>query len=360
MKICYLADGESIHTKRWLEYFIKVGHEVHLISFNNPSINGIKFHKITTHFPNLKFRYLFILNQVKKMIRKINPDVLHSHYVLTNGFLGAYSGFHPFVVSVWGSDVLVSTNSRIYRWMVKFALKRTDLVTCDAEHIKEPLMKLGASPKKIILIYYGTDIKKFNPKQRSKELRERLRIFDSPMIISLRNLELIYDIKSLIASIPLVLKKIPETKFVIVGNGSQEAGLKRLAKSLGISNSIRFVGMIPNDEVPIYLASADVYVSTSLSDAGLASSTAEAMACELPVIITDFGDNRKWVEDGINGFLIPTKDPESLAKNIIYLLENKDIRIKFGKINRKIVKERLDYYKEMERMERFYKNLVKG
>jgi glycosyltransferase involved in cell wall biosynthesis len=104
-----------------------------------------------------------------------------------------------------------------------------------------------------------------------------------------------------------LLKEVPEAKFLLIEKGSQEEMLKGLAQSLGISDSVKFVGWVTPDELPHYLSSADIYVSTSLSDAGLASSTAEAMACGLPVIITDFGDNRSWIKDEENGFLIPLK-----------------------------------------------------
>jgi glycosyltransferase involved in cell wall biosynthesis len=102
----------------------------------------------------------------------------------------------------------------------------------------------------------------------------------------------------------------------------------------------------------------DVYVSTSLSDAGIAASTAEAMACGLPVIVTDVADNRDWVEDGDNGFVIPVKSPKLLAEKIIYLLKNENIRKKFGKSGRKIIEERNNYYKEMEKMENIYEKLM--
>jgi len=103
----------------------------------------------------------------------------------------------------------------------------------------------------------------------------------------------------------------------------------------------------------------DVYVSTSLSDAGIAASTAEAMACRLPVVVTDVADNKKWVDNGVNGFVVPIKDPKSLAEKIIYLLQNENIRKKFGKINRKIIEEKNNYYKEMKKMEDIYKRLTR-
>lgn len=369
MKICYLADVGigSIHGLRWANYFAKNGHEVHIISLRKPN-NDIK--DITLHIIKMRdtkirvvrwiVNSLPILLQTKRLLKKIEPDILHAHCAYDSGVIGALANFHPFVVTVWGSDVLIAPKkSKITKYTVKFELKKADLITCDAEHIKEPLIQLGADPQKISLIYHGTDTRKFNPGERDESLREELGILDSPSIISLRRLEPIYAIESLIAAIPIVLKEFSRAKFVIAGSGSQEVKLKEMAKSLGVLDSVKFVGWISNDKLPQYLASTDIYVSTSLSDAGLAASTAEAMACELPVLITDFGDNRKWVEDGVNGFIIPLKDPEALAEKIIYLLKNPDVRMKFGKTNRKIIEERNNYYKEMEKMESIYIELIK-
>jgi glycosyltransferase involved in cell wall biosynthesis len=155
-----------------------------------------------------------------------------------------------------------------------------------------------------------------------------------------------------------VLAEVPEAKFVIVGVGSEETRLKELAKSLGIWENSRFVGFVPNDELPQYLNSMDIYVSTALSDAGLSASTAEAMSCGLPVIVTDVAANKEWVNDGVNGFVIPTKNPELLAQKVIYLLKNDAERKRFGMANRKIIKTRNDYTKEMGKMENLYRELV--
>jgi glycosyltransferase involved in cell wall biosynthesis len=362
VKICYLANAASIHTQRWVRYFADNGHEVHLISRKSLQANDIKnlnSYRLTSFRCPILLRYPYDTIKVRKMIKEIKPDVLHVHYAVGYGLMGALSGFHPFILSVWGSDVLVAPKqSKIYKLTVELAIRRADVIHCDADHIVAPLIKLGANPEKIKLIYFGVDTQKFMPIQGKEKLRRELGIFDSPTVISSRSLEPIYDIETLINSIPLVLKEIPEAKFLIVGEGSQEPKLKEKAKSLGISQSVKFTGRIPNDELPKYLNSADIYVSTSLSDAGLASSTAEAMACGLPVVITDFGDNRKWVEDGENGFLVPLRNPEALASRILALLSDKEKRIKFGQINRQTIEERNDLQKEMRKIEELYQVLM--
>ena len=178
------------------------------------------------------------------------------------------------------------------------------------------------------------------------------------MIISLRRFEPIYDVATLVRAVPIVLKDVPDAKFIMVEKGSQEEELKNLAKSLGVSNSVIFTGWISGNKLPRYLASSDIYVSTSLSDAGLSASTAEAMACGLPVVITDFGDNREWVKDGVNGFVIPMKRPDILASKIVQLLNDENKRKEFGERNCRIINERNNWQKEMGKMDKLYQEMV--
>jgi len=364
MRICYFADAISIHTQRWVKYFADKGHEVHLIStvpLGDGNIGNTELYVLNKFRPQIRI-ISFLINllsaafQVRKLIKKIKPDILHAHYITECGFLGALSGFHPFVLTAWGSDVLVDTaNSRIYRYFVEFALKRADLITTEGENAIEEMIRLRGDPDKINLILFGVDTKKFSPKDRS--LDEEHRAFDSPTVISTRNLAPIYDLETLIRSVPSMLEQIPEVKFIIAGNGTQENYLKDLAKSLNVLDSITFVGHIPHEELPHHLRTANVYVSTSLSDT-ISGSLMEAMACELAPVVTNVGDNKKWIANGENGFIIPVKRPDLLAEKIIYLLNNEELRQKMGRANRQLIEERADYKKEMDKMEQLYEELL--
>jgi glycosyltransferase involved in cell wall biosynthesis len=347
-----------------VKYFVENGHEVHVISFEKARIEGTTVHILklpvlvrSATFP-VKVASIF---RIKALIDRIKPDVVHAHFVSNYGLFGALCGFNPFVITAWGSDVLIISGrliSTIKTYIAKYALRKADLVTCDAQHMKTAMIKLSVPPEKIEIIYFGVDTRKFSRKEPSQKLMAELGTHDLPTVISLRNLEPLYDVESLIRAAPIVLKEAPKTKFLIAGKGSEENKLRELATSLGLSANVRFIGFIPNDELPAYLSTTDVYVSTSLSDAGVAASTAEAMSCGMPVIVTDVADNRKWVEDGVNGFVVPVKNPKALAEKIIYLLKSEDIRKKFGEVSRRIIEERNNYYKEMEKMESIYKKLV--
>ncbi len=369
MKLCYLADASSIHTQRWVKYFADVGHEVHLISqkpfgANPPAdvrlhlLQPLKIGNTPVRGINLAFQVL----QIYRNIRKLKPDLLHAHDALGYGFWGALCQFHPFVITPWGSDVVVKPGeSWFFKWSVKFALKNADFITCDADHLVETMTALGAAQAKIRVIYFGVDTKRFCPAPQNDALRARLGIAPHcPVVISLRSLNPIYDIESLVRAAPLVLEKVPDARFIIAGNGALRTQLEQLASTLGIAEQLKFVGAIPNHELPDYLTLSDVYVSTSLSDGGLAASTAEAMACALPVVITDFGDNRQWVAEGKGGFLVPLRNPAILADKIVYLLESAAIRRVFGAFNRQVILERNDYYTEMAKVERIYQALLEA
>lgn len=365
MKTCFIADAISVHTQRWVRYFANRGYETHLISatpLGDGDIGQAELHVLKGLPPKIRFisppiNLLLYIIQIRRLIRKIKPNILHAHYVTDCGFLGALSGFHPFVLSAWGSDVLVDpANSRISRYSVKFALKRADLITTEGENAIEEMIRLGADPDKMHLVLHGVDVRKFNTK--GKSLKEKHKISNSPLVISTRNLAPIYDMETLIRAVPLVLEQVPEVKFVIAGDGVQKNYLEDLAKSLNVLNSISFLGHMPHQELPRYLRAAEVYVSTSLSDT-ISVSILEAMACGLAPVVTDIGDNRKWIEDRKNGFIIPTKRPDLLAEKIVYLLNNKELRDKMGKANQQLIVEKADYEKEMNKMGELYEELAR-
>jgi len=331
-----------------VKYFADKGHQVHWISFTENThgeIKGASFYHIKKIFP-------FSFFQIKSIINKIKPDILHAHYAGVNGFLAALSGFHPFVLTAWGSDVLIAGKKIFKKFFVKYALSKAELITCDASHMKTAMTEMGVPESKIYIIYFGVDVEKFSSAEGGKK--------SANTIISLRSLEPIYSVETLIKAAPIVLKEVSQAKFVIAGRGSEEDKLKELAGDLGVLKSVKFIGLISQQEMPQRLRESDIYVSTSLSDAGIASSTAEAMACGLPGVITDFGDNKEWVKNGESGFLFLPKDSKTLAEKIIYLLQNKEEAKRLGQNARKTIEEKNNYYKEMEKMEKLYESLKKN
>jgi len=364
MKICFLGDAAAHHLRRWAKYFTNKGHEVHVITFNPNTLDNygaVKVHIVRKRMPNPTpisrlLSLIPLILDIKSLIRNIGPDLIHSHSAGGYAWMAMLSGFHPFVITPWGNDILIDIKtSKINKMLTKRALQKADLIHCDGENLKNAVVKMGISQQKIIILTFGVDIKKFKRNSGKEDLKVPAK---SKVVISTRTLNPVHNVETFIKSIPIVLKNMPDTRFIIVGHGCEQEYLIKLSKSLNIHNTIRFLGEVEEDEMIKCLQASDIYISTSLSESGLAGSTAEAMACELPVINTDTGDIDLWIKDGEGGFIIPTKNPEILAEKIIYLLRHENDRIKFGEINRKVIEERNNYYKEMAKMENIYKELM--
>ena len=303
-------------------------------------------------------RPIFYINELKKILRKIKPDIVHAHQVWIEGIVGACSGFHPFIITPWGSDVLIGPKSVFKSPLIRYALARADLLTCDGKNTRVALERLGVSQTKIKIIGFGVDMEKFKPAARDENLAKQIRLRGGPVVISLRSLKPVYNIETLIMSVPAVLRKIPEAEFIIAGEGEEKEKLIALARESKVERSVRFIGAIPASEINRYLNLAMAYVSTSLSDSGLSASTAEAMASGLPVIVSDSGDNKKIIRDGESGFVVPLKDPVALAEKIVRVLSDVAWSRDLGKKGRAIIEEKDNYRQEMAKMDGLYNELI--
>jgi glycosyltransferase involved in cell wall biosynthesis len=152
----------------------------------------------------------------------------------------------------------------------------------------------------------------------------------------------VYGVEYLIRAIPIVLEKVKEARFLIAGDGPLLAYHKALAEELGVQDYVHFLGRVQNNLLPEILNSADLYVSTSLSD-GTSASLLEALATGLPSVVTAIPANREWMVEGVNGFLTPPKDSEVLAKRIIQLLENRKGMLEMRDSNVRVARERADW-----------------
>ena len=366
MRILFFGDCAAEHLRRWAKFFSSMGHEVHIITWNTHVLEGYppvnihllkKYKRLGISIAGRLFNFIIFNSRVRRLIRKIIPDVIHTHSAGAYAWLTMFTGFHPFVVTPWGDDILVNIHhSWMERLLTVWSLKKADLVHCDGENTRSAMIHLGIRPEKIVILTFGVDIVKFSPGKPSANIYDGLSGFN--VVMSSRTLNPNHNVETVIRSVPLVLKKVPNTKFLIVGSGSESQVLRRLSDSLGVSQAVIFTGRVEEEQMVDCLRSADIYVSTSLSESGLAASTAEAMACSLPVINTDTGDIRLWIEDNNGGFIVPIKNPEALAEKITYLIEHENIRHRFGMQNRKTIEDRNNVYIEMKKMETIYKNIV--
>ncbi|MEN6475454.1 MAG: glycosyltransferase [Syntrophaceae bacterium] len=236
-------------------------------------------------------------------IRSEHPDVIHGNWIVPTGLIAALAGRLmgvPVVNSAHGMDVRISARFPV-GLLFDLAVRLSSRVTVVSE-----AMKSRPGLRQADTIPCGVDELFFAVHPASEKNR----------IVSTRSLEPIYNLATLIRAVPLVLERIPDAKFTIIGDGSQDGLLKNLAADLGVTASIEFIGRLENTEIPGHMSRAKVYVSTSLAD-GTSISLLEAMAAGLIPVVSDIDANRPWITHGEDGFFFPAGDSQALAEQIV-------------------------------------------
>ncbi|MCJ7497212.1 MAG: glycosyltransferase family 4 protein, partial [candidate division Zixibacteria bacterium] len=256
----------------------------------------------------------------------------------------------------WGSDVLISSKrSFFHRTRTKYVLSKADLVTCDGMNIYKELSALGVEKDKIVLAPMGVELNLL----RERSISGRFENKEEIIILSMRSLEPVYDLKTLIKAIPLVVNQSHKNiKFWIIGEGRQKEELVKLSLNLGIERNIEFRGYIAREELEDCLQKADIYISTSLSDS-TSVSLLEAMASGLLPVVSDIPGNLEWIEEGKNGFLFPAGNYQALAQKIVWMINDfKDIE-KLRMENQKIIKEKALWEENMKMIENKFLELFR-
>lgn len=351
--ILYVADAASIHTRRWAECYRDRGLDVHIASFRSAIIPGVKVHKL----PNAglgKAGYFLAIPVLKRIVKALNPDVVHAQYVTSYGFLAAIAKLKPLVLTAWGSDVLLSPNeSRVMRYFVTYALRSADVVTTVAEHMKGSVAALGVPIEKIIAVPFGVDSDLFIPPVLPRPDRKVLRL------ISTRNFYPIYDIDTLVDAVNACIKQGILLNVDLVGVGPLSGELKTKVRRLGLSDKITFHGHVDHIRLAALLAEADMFVSSSLSD-GNNVSLNEAMSCGCFPIATKIPANTQWISHGENGLLYRPRDYQALSSAIESAAHDKIFRDNASVLNRQIILDRADWRICVANMDNIYKNLIKN
>lgn len=354
MKICFLSNVNSIHTQRWVKHFVLQGHDVSVISFQSGDIECIDVFCLTNLERVPRALILRLLPKICSLCNLIKPDILHAHYATSYGLAGAVCNHHPFVVTAWGDDVLIDPErSWPYRVLVRWVMSRADLLTSMAGHMTELIVKRGyAERERILTLPFGVDTSLFNPEHRHSEVAR-----SGMTVISTRHLAPEYDVETLIRAVPIILSKLPGTRFRIVGAGERRSYLEGLSATLGLAKSVDFLGALEHHVLAGMLGEADIFVSTSRSD-GNNISLNEAMACGAFPVVSDIPANREWIVDGENGLFFPVGNATKLAEQVIIAAARPDLRCQAAEKNWRIIQERGSWEINMQRMEKAYKQLL--
>lgn len=365
MKLLLLADPNSVHTIKWACSLVMHDIEIKILglgALNVDSYNAIDNISIETMGLGItrnegafkKISYLKALPAVKKTIRSFKPDILHAHFASSYGILGALSGFTPFILSVWGSDVFSFPNkSAIHKSILKFNLKKADKVLSTSKVMAIETNKY--TDKEIEVTPFGIDLDQF----RKKEV-DRLFSKDDIIIGTVKTLSERYGIDYLIRAFKIVKDRNPalRLKLLLVGGGNLEQELKELSHELNIQDDTIFTGSVTYSDIAHYHNQLDISVFLSNSESfGVA--VIEASACEKPVVVSNVGGLPEVVEDKVSGLIVSPQDPEAAAEAIETLVKNEEMRLKIGQAGRLRVEKNFNWKDNVQQMVKIYMN-VKG
>jgi glycosyltransferase involved in cell wall biosynthesis len=301
------------------------------------------------------FKYLPIL---KTKIKAFQPDVLHAHYATSYGFIGALSGFNPFVISVWGSDVFdFPKKNFLNKKILKYALSKAT-VLCSTSICMKNETELYTN-KPISVIPFGIDTDKFNRSEGIYPLQNTSDI----VFGNIKPLESKYGIDILIHTFNKIVKKHPAKKITLklIGEGSERKNYEKLTKDLGINHLVMFLGRIPHQEIVDYHKNIDIFISLSVLDSeSFGVSLVEAMSCKSIVIGSNVaGFNEVLGGNSEVGYLVAKNSEDETVKAIEEILKNPDIAIKKGEKARLRVLELYDWKNNILQMIDVYENLMK-
>jgi glycosyltransferase involved in cell wall biosynthesis len=214
----------------------------------------------------------------------------------------------------------------IEKSLLWYLLRRPSLIVTPSEGVKRDLINnFGASEKKISVIYNGIDIKRV--RDMSQEPPDTTDVFEGKTIVTSCRLNAQKDFTTLLKAFREV-RKIVESKLIIIGDGELREEITRLAETLGLSEDVVITGFKRN---PFrILRSADVFVLSSFFE-GFPNVIVEAMALGIPVVATDCPSGpAEIIQNGVNGLLVPVMDYHRMAEAILNVLTDETLRKEFA------------------------------
>lgn len=330
MRVAYLSQGNSSHSIKWVNSLAEKKIEVHFITQDTP-LEGLH-HGVSLHQLPFKGGTGYFLNApaLRRLLARIKPDILHSNFASGYGTLGRLSGFKPHLLSVWGSDIyILPKRSTLRKWLIQKNLNSAEALSATSLDLKKATQRLTYRP--VEHIPFGVDTRLFQPAIKPDDGHFNFGITKS--------LEPVYGHQDLLKAFKILLSDLPEKarghcRLKIAGKGSLEAGLKKLAHSLQLSESVEFTGFVKQDDMPRFINSLDVLVTPSHSEA-FGVSALEASACGKPVIATRVGGLSEVIIHEETGLLLEPGQPSNLAEAMRALYDNAQLRATLGQNGRR-------------------------
>lgn len=298
---------------------------------------------------------LLALCQLSRRLRRQRADVIHAHTRIAQVVAAALSrslGI-PFVTT-WHGFFHPNLGRRLCPCT-------GDLTVAISEPVREHLMRdFRVAPHRIRLIPHGIDPAPFErPIDAAAQSRCRSRLLPEggPVVGTVARLVASKGVDQLIRCLPLIRRRSPEARLLIVGDGPERRQLERLAVECGVSDEVRFAGSMP--ETPLVLSLMDVFVFLPAEQEGFGLSLLEAMASGCPVVAVRRGQGAAWVLDEAGvAETVPPGDLDGLASAVARWLEDRDAARRAAAQGRQMVRERYALDRAVDALEAVYRTVA--
>lgn len=256
-------------------------------------------------------------------------------------------------IGMWGGKKSISRYSKI---MLPFIDK---IIAVSVTHKDYLYQKEGINKDKIEVIYNGVDINLYSPKEKDFHLIRRIGLDPyAPILGVIAGLRPEKGVEIFLYAAAQILKNYPKAQFLIAGDGTLRKTLEKLAHILNISEKVKFLGY--RADIYNLMPLLDIYISPSLlAGDNFSVVVLEAMACGIPVIVTDVGSRKEQVLDGETGFLVEPYDSAVITERANLLLENKELALQMGRKGREMVVKNFTYDKMVKETQDLFLKLLK-
>ena len=316
LRLAFIAPGNSIHTRRWLEFFARRGHTVGLVSYG-PLAEPIEGSNVLLELSELgqgggpmrgASALLRAIPRIRSALDDFEPQLVHAHFLTGPGWLGLACGRRPLVLSGWGSDVLVDTANPVVRLLHRATVRRAAAATCDARAVAEGLVRLGMDPARVHVILWGVETAQFLP--HGPTAARRYELPDNGFVVlAIRGVREVQNPLTIVRAFARFAAVRPDAVLGLMLGPEIGRLPERLAAAiadLGIGDRIRAIPSVKHDELPELYRAADVCVSVPSSD-GTSIAVLEAMASGRAVVVSDLEPNRELMREGEIGLIVPAR-----------------------------------------------------
>lgn len=295
------------------------------------------------------------------VIKKEKPDLILAGQILPLGtvalIIKKLTGLNYFV-SCHGMDILLAQKNKRKKWLTNLIIKNSQQIIANSQFTKKEIIKLGVEEGKIIIVYPCPNITD-NQQLNNQQLIEKYNLKDKKILLTVGRLVERKGQDQVIRSLSEVIKSFPKLIYFIVGSGSYQGELKKLAKELNLEDKIIFAGRVNDDELANYYQIADIFIMPSRQIAGDVEGFGivylEAALFGLPVIAGRSGGVGKAVLDGQTGILVNPEKIKEIAQVIIKLLADEDLAKKMGQTGKERVEKEFQWPKQAEKLKELLK-----